>query len=276
MKAFPASFLLFLFQTALGGLFALAATPFQQLERGFYKSTGGVLFVLGALGFWGEVHLYLKAPPVGAGTGFIVEMALYLLFLIFFGAYLALLWWERPLFRARCFSLSLFTGLAGLALSASRFHQAPFWSVETFVYPAGFFLSALLLGGVTVGMLIGHWYLIDTGQTIEPFVRIFKFFVTFLIAQTLFFWIALPLLYFSGSPEVVAAMKLAWTNHLWLITARVSISQAAPLVLSFMIWRTLKIPHTMAATGLFYIALLGVFVGEILSRQILALTSLPL
>lgn len=33
--------------------------------------------------------------------------------------------------------------------------------------------------------------------------------------------------------------------------------QIAPLILSWMIWRTLKIPHTMAATGLFYIALLG-------------------
>jgi hypothetical protein len=53
------------------------------------------------------------------------------------------------------------------------------------------------------------------------------------------------------------------------------IGYLGPLVLSWMIWRTLLIPHTMAATGLFYIALLGVFVGEILSRQILALTSLP-
>ncbi|MGZ8495834.1 MAG: hypothetical protein ACXWWP_08035 [Candidatus Binatia bacterium] len=51
--------------------------------------------------------------------------------------------------------------------------------------------------------------------------------------------------------------------------------QIAPLILSWMIWRTLKIPHTMAAPGLFYIALLGVFVGEILGRQILALTALP-
>jgi hypothetical protein len=56
---------------------------------------------------------------------------------------------------------------------------------------------------------------------------------------------------------------------------RITIGQAAPLVLSWMIWRTLQIPHTMAATGLFYIALLGVFVGEILGRQILALTALP-
>jgi len=41
----------------------------------------------------------------------------------------------------------------------------------------------------------------------------------------------------------------------------------APLILSGMIWRTLQIPHTMAATGLFYMALLGVFVGEILGAK---------
>jgi len=273
MRAFPASFLLFLFQTSLGGLFALAATPFQELERGFYKSTGGVLFTIGLLGFWGKVHLYLQAS---GGLGAAVEITLHLLFLICFGLYLTTLWWERPLLRARCFSLSLFVGLAGLVLSASGFYQATFWSIETLVYPVSFFLSALLLGGVTVGMLIGHWYLIDTGQSIEPFVRIFKFFVTFLVAQTIFFWTGLFLLYFAGTPEILTGLKLAWTNHLWLLTARIVISQAAPLVLSVMIWRTLKIPHTMAATGLFYIALLGVFVGEILARQILALTSLPL
>ncbi len=53
-----------------------------------------------------------------------------------------------------------------------------------------------------------------------------------------------------------------------LLVTRVIVGQIAPLILAWMIWRTLLIPHTMAATGLFYIALLGVFVGEILGRQI--------
>jgi hypothetical protein len=56
---------------------------------------------------------------------------------------------------------------------------------------------------------------------------------------------------------------------------RISAGQIGPLILAWMIRRTLLIPHTMAATGLFYIALLGVFVGEILGRQILAITALP-
>jgi hypothetical protein len=138
-----------------------------------------------------------------------------------------------------------------------------------------FFLSALLLGSVTVGMLIGHWYLIDTGQSLHPFIRVYKFFVVALIAQSLFTFLSSAGLYFFGSAYTVAALERLWLNHSTLLITRVLVGQAAPLILSWMIWRTLLIPHTMAATGLFYIALLGVFVGEILGRQILALTSLP-
>jgi hypothetical protein len=43
-----------------------------------------------------------------------------------------------------------------------------------------------------------------------------------------------------------------------------------------MIWRTLQIPQTMAATGLFYIAILAAVVGELLGRLILFRTALPL
>jgi hypothetical protein len=45
------------------------------------------------------------------------------------------------------------------------------------------------------------------------------------------------------------------------------------MILSWMIWRTLLIPHTMAATGSYRAA--RVFVGKFWGRQILALTSLP-
>ncbi len=273
MEAFPASFLLLFLEVAVGGLFALAATPFHELSRGFYKSTGGVLFVVGVLGLLGKADLYRKASASGFGAT--VEIFLYAAFSVCFGLYLYSLWGERVVFRARLFTLSLFTGLAALAAGAHDFYNAPFPSVEAVVYPASFVFSALLLGGVTVGMLIGHWYLIDTGQTIEPFVRIFKFFFFALMAQTLFFLLLPALLYCFGTPETVGRLSAVWEGHSVLLTARVLTTQVGSLALSFMIWRTLKIPHTMAATGLFYIAMLGVFVGEILGRQILALTSLP-
>jgi len=275
MQAFPASFLLLFHQVALGGLFAIAATPFHELSRGFYKSTGGVLFVVGVLGILGKADLYRRSLLAGPSLESVIELSLHLLFILSFALYLYSLWGERVVFRARTFTASLFIGLAALAASARGFYDAPLGSLETLLYPASFFLSALLLGGVTVGMLIGHWYLIDTGQSIEPFIRIFKFFFVALLLQTFFFLLLPVFLYFFGSPNTVRHLHELWQNHHVLLLSRLLTTQAGSLILSFMIWRTLKIPHTMAATGLFYIALLGVFVGEILGRQILALTSLP-
>lgn len=276
MQAFPESFLILFYQVAVGGLFAIAATPFHELERGFYKSTAGVLFVLALLGFWGKIDLYGKSLIDSSSLATKIDVSLYLLFLVSFALYLYSLWVEMPVLRARAFAYSLFLGAGGLCFGAQFFHPASFWSIETLIYPLSFVASSLLLGGVTVGMLIGHWYLIDTGQSIEPFVRIFNFFLISLVLETGLLIVAPLLLYVLGTPTAASNLEQLWTHHRLLFLARLVTGQVGPLVLSYMIWRTLKIPHTMAATGLFYIALLGVFVGEILGRQILALTSLPL
>jgi len=275
MQNFSSSFLIFFYQTALGGLLALSVTPFQELERGFYKSTGGVLFVMALLGLWGKSSLYWQAITENFTSTTFAEVFFQLGFVISFACYMVSLWGEKQRFRARSFSSSILLGLAGLVLSAHNFYIAPTFSLETIVYPMSFLISALLLGSVTVGMLIGHWYLIDTGQSLNPFIRVYKFFVVALIAQSVFLCLSSTGLYFFGSAPTVAAMERLWLSHSTLLTTRILVGQVAPLILSWMIWRTLLIPHTMAATGLFYIALLGVFVGEILGRQILALTSLP-
>jgi hypothetical protein len=275
MRTFSSSFLLFFYQIALGGLFGLSATPFHELERAFYKSTAGVLFVIAVLGFWGKSHLYWQNISVENSFATVAEILFHGLFVISFAAYMISLWGENQAFRARSFTSCVLCGTTGLIFSAHGFYQAPFWSLETFVYPIAFFLSALLLGTVTVGMLLGHWYLIDTGQSLDPFIRIYKFFVVALVVQTIFVLISLIVLYNFGVSETVIRLERLWTDHHTLFLTRLISGQVAPLILSWMIWRTLMIPHTMAATGLFYIALLGVFVGEILGKQILALTSLP-
>jgi hypothetical protein len=276
MRGFSSSFLLFFYQIALGGLFGLAFTPFHELDRAFYKSTGGVLFVIAVLGFWGKTNIYLRSILDSFSWIVAAEAIAHFLFIAFFGCYIVSLWGQRQAFRAKSFAACILAGLAGLLLSAHSFYEAPIGSIETLIYPLSFFLSALLLGSVTVGMLIGHWYLIDTGQTLDPFVRVFKFFVISLAVQSGFSLVAFLSLHFLGTGQSVVEIERLWTDHSTLLITRIVIGYLGPLVLSWMIWRTLLIPHTMAATGLFYIALLGVFVGEILSRQILALTSLPL
>jgi hypothetical protein len=275
MRGFSSSFLIFFYQIAFGGLFALAGTPFHEIERGFYKSTAGVLYVIALLGLWGKSAFYLEGLANGLSWGIGLEIFFHVAFILSFSCYMVSLWNERQVFRARSFAASILSGFAGLVFSVHSFYDGKFFSIETLIYPASFFLSSLLLGSVTVGMLIGHWYLIDTGQSLEPFIRIFRFFFKALIAQCSFFLIAPLALYLLGTPQSVAALGQLWQRHSTLLITRVMIGDGAPLILSWMIWRTLLIPHTMAATGLFYIALLGVFVGEILGRQLLALTSLP-
>jgi hypothetical protein len=275
MRGFPSIFLIFFFQLAWGGLLGLAATPFHELDRAFYKSTAAVLFVIAFLGAWGQTSFQYGNVSIDRQPVALAQMVFQWLFVAAFAGYLISLWTERQFFRARSFAAAVLCGLIAVILSAHGFYEARFFSVETAIYPAGFLLSSLLLGSVTVGMLIGHWYLIDTGQSLEPVNRIFKYFVFVLIAQGVFFLVFPALLYFIGSKGSSEALERLWNAHLMLFTMRILAGQIAPLVLSWMIWRTLLIPHTMAATGLFYIALLGVFIGDILGKQILALTGLP-
>jgi hypothetical protein len=275
MSQFSNSFLLFFHQVALGGLLALSATPFHELDRAFYKSTGGVLFVIATFGLSGRTGFYWNSITHHFTLFTAVEAVLHYCFVLCFAAYIVSLWGENQRFRARSFSSAILAGFVALILSARNFYAAPPVSLESFLYPASFFLSALLLGSVTVGMLIGHWYLIDTGESLAPFLRVYHFFVAALIAQTAFFCVSAPLLYFFGSTQTSASLQRLWFSHSMLFMMRVFAGQIGPLVLAWMIRRTLLIPHTMAATGLFYIALLGVFVGEILGRQILALAALP-
>lgn len=275
MQGFSSSFLIFFYQVALGGLFALAGTPFHEIERAFYKSTAAVLYVIALLGLWGKSALYWQSLSESLSWGVGLEVCFHTAFIIFFSCYIFSLWAENQAFRARSFASAILVGSAGLVLSAHNFYDAAFFSLETVVYPTAFLISSLLLGSVTVGMLIGHWYLIDTGQSLAPFIRTYRFFVGSLIAQCVFLALSPVILYLFGTAETTIAMQRLWQHHSTLLFTRAMVGQVAPLVLSWMIWRTLLIPHTMAATGLFYIALLGVFVGEILGRQILALTSLP-
>lgn len=273
MNPYATSFLLFLYQLSFGGLFALSVTPFFELERGFYKSTTAVLVFTAVLACWGQIDLMATS----SGVSYYISLLLLGSFTLFLIFYFILLWGERGFLRARCYSVALLAGFTGLIVSSLLVARSPLGILEILLLPMTSILSAVLLGAVTVGMLIGHWYLIDTGQSLEPFYRVFKFFVATLIVQALVQWIAAFLLYFFGTPETVSSLQRILTDHSMLLSARFLVAQAGPLILSYMIWKTLKdFRNTMAATGLFYIALLGVFAGELLSRQIYALTLLPL
>jgi hypothetical protein len=269
---FSACFLLVFGQLAVGGLAALAVPPFGALERGFYKSSAAVFLACGALYLSGRIALVVRAGTL-SGARF-AEIALWAAFIGATALYLASLWGDAGRPRARAYAAALLLGLGALSVSASTYRVGPLASPATVLYPVAFLVGALSLGAVATGMLLGHWYLIDLGLSIEPMRRLFRYVVTVLIVQLAV--LTLTLVAMALAPGGRGAVASLWRDHTVLLAARFVLGPAAALGFGWMIHRTLQIPQTMAATGLFYIAILFVLVGEILGRLILFRTSLPL
>ncbi|HJQ85573.1 MAG TPA: hypothetical protein VKA21_15905 [Candidatus Binatia bacterium] len=270
MADFSACFLLVFGQLAVGGLVALAVPPFAVLERGFYKSSAGVFLASGAAYVAARVALAFRPTPVRFTPS---EIVLWGGFLVAATVYLWSLWGDARGLRARAYATALLLGVGALAASARVYGAAAPFPAARLLYPVAFLTGALVLGAVATGMLLGHWYLIDLGLSIEPLRRLFRYFVgTVLIHGAV---LALTVLAVTLGGRDAAAASL-WQDHAALLALRVLLGPLAALGLGLMIRRTLQIPQTMAATGLFYIAILFVLVGEILGRFLLFRTALPL
>ncbi len=268
---FPRTFLLVFAQLSVGGLFCLSIPPFHDMDRGYYKSSAFVFWGIGTLATLGHVALWRRpgASEVGGLGGF--EIALWCVFCLFSGAYLASLWNEYVILRARFFTAAWLVGVAALVTSAGTFASASELPLAAVVYPTSFVLSALVLGTAGSGMLLGHWYLIDRDLSLTPLWNILRFYGYCLVAQIAFTAAGCAVLVWSGGGH-----PAFWNDYSWVLLGRLAISPVGTAALALMIRRTLQIPQTMAATGLFYIAILGAIVGELLGRYLLFRTGFPL
>lgn len=266
---FPRVFLLVFAQLSVGGLFCLSIPPFHEMERGYYKSSAFVFWAIGTLSSLGHLLLWRRpgATDVGGLGGF--EVALWCLYCVCAGAYLASLWYEYFVIRARLFAAAWATGFAALVTSALSFAADGALPLAALLFPLSFVLAALVLGAAGSGMLLGHWYLIDRDLSLAPLWSVLRLCVLCVAAQIgLLAATALVLAWAGG-------LSPLWDDYGWVILGRVAISPLGTAALAAMIWRTLLIPQTMAATGLFYIAVLGATVGELIGRYLLFRTGLP-
>ena len=266
---FPRSFLLVFAQLAVGGIFCLSIPPFHEMDRGYYKSSAFVFWAIGSLATLGHLALWRRpgASEIGGLSGF--EILTWAAFCAFGAAYMASLWYEYFVIRARLFSATWLLGWCALLLSAGSFAARSEMWLAWLVYPTTFVISALVLGTAASGMLLGHWYLIDRDLSLTPLWSVLRFYRNTLVLQIAVLALASLLLVSTDSNSV-------WIEYRAVLLGRAAISPLGTAVLAAMIWRTLQIPQTMAATGLFYIAILAATVGELLGRYLLFRTGLPL
>ena len=166
---------------------------------------------------------------------------------------------KRLIFRGSATLL----GIAYLVASILAYHAAIkpahiAWSI------AGALASIALLGSVNLAMILGHWYLVVRGMAIDPLKRL-----------------TIATLFASGAKVamVVCTLAVAWPAPVmkdiffWM---RCGWGLLGPLFLFPMVWGTVKIRSTMAATGILYVDVVAVVIGEVLGGWLSALSHLPL
>lgn len=114
------------------------------------------------------------------------------------------------------------------------------------------FSSAAVLGGVTTGMLLGHWYLTTPTMSIRPLTW---FNIAIAIA-------VLVRLIASGWAVAGAGVLLPDTTQQMWLGIRWAGGIVAPGFMSVMVWRILKHRNTQSATGVLFATLVVVFMGE--------------
>lgn len=225
----------------LCGIFVLmwlSSLRYKIVSRGYYRSTTWVLWpLLLALAF--VLPGYLKTLSLATAGAYLV--------------YLLAVYTNRPL-------LEWLTGGAATALSLWLIGAAG-WQVceEGCAVGAGHaVLGALFLGGVTHGMILGHWYLNQARLPIDPLKEQTRLLFALLGLSALAGIVTRAALLEGEVPAGImtyASSSYWWTWLFFLATTAVVMA---------MVRVTVRDRSTQSATGLLYIASLTALAAQFL------------
>lgn len=132
------------------------------------------------------------------------------------------------------------------------------WSI------VGALASIGLLGSVNLAMLLGHWYLVVRGMSIDPLKRLTIATLFASIVKIVVVVVAIAAFW----PVRSVVDIFFWMRALWGLLG--------PLALLPMVWGTVRMRSTMAATGILYVDVVAVVIGEVLGGWLSAVAHLPL
>lgn len=124
--------------------------------------------------------------------------------------------------------------------------------------------GALLIGSVTAAMLLGHRYLTDTGMTIAPLRRLTALFIAAIVLRTLTVAIALVV-----GRAILSSYDPSRDWILFFLAIRVAIGLLGTAVFAYMIWDCVRRRSTQSATGILYLTMVFVFIGELTAQYLL-------
>jgi hypothetical protein len=235
---------LFLIDLAAGLFLFLPLVGRRNAGVKFYRL---VLIITGGLALFAAT-----AQPLRIDSAVIVALTIVV--------YVTLRYPKRLVFRIPA-------ALLGAAYVAAAIHA---WRVATQASwawaIAGALSSVALLGSVNMAMTLGHWYLVVRGMAIDPLKRLTHATLAATIVRLLVVAIALVL------PGVWHEVAVRQGIFFWM---RAGWGLIVPLLRYPMVWGTVKIRSTMAATGILYVEVVAVVIGEVLAGWLAAGAHLP-
>ena len=244
---------LFLLEAGAGTALLLLFFPPRTLGKGFFSLHGAISFSL--------VALATIARPTGLSPG-VAALSATLLGLYSLAAHFDRAAMARPL---------LLVGAAAAAFAAARVALLAPRSPGSAWTIAGGAVGGLFFGAVLLTMNLGHWYLVSRSLPFQLLARGATLFAGFAAARAALLGAAIAV---NPRPEGLEALLSLDRDALFFLF-RVVWGLLGPLALSYFVWRTAEMKSNQAATGLLYVALVFVLIGELLSSYLTIATGFP-
>jgi hypothetical protein len=260
----------FIFRLSFGLAAAMTVVPPRHVTSGYFRNNLYVLLglnVLAALVAW--------ATPELASVRWIAVVAASV-------SYLGAVMWlyERP--RAGIAALALVAAAslvgawlavpaAGQSIDATTMDSAstgPISATSIVLSRLDPVTSGLLLGMTMAAMLLGHWYLNAPGMPLAPLKRLVQLLAAAVLLRAIVCGSGLVL-------ELEAVHSFSTARWLFLALRWLG-GLVGTGVLAVLAWKTLAIPNTQSATGILYVAVITVFLGELVSLLLSAEAHYPL
>jgi hypothetical protein len=167
-------------------------------------------------------------------------------------------------------------GWVALVYDAQEFPQLPLAAASGVWLTPVFLTSSFLLGSSLVAMVLGHWYLVLRKLSFEPLRRATLLVMVSLAARILVAVISAGL----QAEQWDELLRRGWTAFLLdpgiFVLTRIVFGFVAPAALAWMTWRCVQIHSNQSATGILYVNLAFVLIGEIIAKYFLVSAQLIL
>jgi len=267
---------LFLTEAAVGSVIVLLLVPPRDAGRGFCRFAAAmiaVLLLLGAgVGYAGGGRSRLALVLLAAGVPLLAAAA-GLFHVGRFGAGRALL------------AAALAPTLPAVALDAAVLAPPGSGYGMLLLYAADAISAGLVPGAVLIAMVLGHYYLNVPGLSIRHLQTLAVTLMAAIALRAAVIGISVAIHHEVLGPLV--AVLLDTTGRalppggldpfvIVFVLIQIAFGVIVPGAFAFMAWRTSLIASTQSTTGILYVALVMVIMGEMSGRYVLTLTSLPL